>query len=354
MGLPLPAGDCASLLVLTGSLGDVARGLPLAAALKAARPRGRVSWVVERRWAPLVARCAHVDDPIVFHREAGPRGAWRLVRDLRQRRFDIAFDLQRIFKSGAMAWLSRAPRRVGFHPDEAKEGNRLFNTEHIPVMGDSVSKLRHYLAFAEHVRAPAAEPLDFGIGTAELAAHLPDELRGRDRAWVAIVVGTSWPSKDWPVREWQRLCRLIVAATPCDVVLVGGAGTAGTDSGGRALARHARVIDLRGRTSLVQLASVLAHARLAAGPDTGPGHVAASVGTRYVGVFGPTDPSRVAPWGSEPLAVRSPVTCPGCPRRRCRRAEGSCMAAITAEQVWDRVRGVLAEGRSLLGRCDSG
>jgi ADP-heptose:LPS heptosyltransferase len=337
MTSPLPAGECASLIVLTGSLGDVARGLPMAAALKAARPRGHVSWVVERRWAPLVGLSRHVDRLVVFDRAAGMAGVRQLVRDLRARPYDIAFDLQRIFKSGVIAWLSRARRRVGFNPRETKEGNQFFNTEFIPEMGRSVSKLRHYLAFAEHVGVEAGAAIDFGLRRDALAAHLPAPLRAR--AYVAVVVGTSWPSKDWPARHWQRLCELVVSATSLDVVLVGARDA--SDPGGAAAVRQARLVDLRGRTSIEELAAVLAGARLAVGPDTGPGHVAAAVGTAYAGVFGPTDPARVAPWGCEGLAVRSPVTCDRCPRRRCRRGDQGCMHAITAEQVWARVERTL-------------
>jgi ADP-heptose:LPS heptosyltransferase len=331
-----PADDCASLIVLTGSLGDVARGLPLAAALKGHRPRGHLSWVVERRWAPLVALSRHVDRLVVFDRGAGVAGVVRLVRDLRARHYDVAFDLQRILKSGVIARLSRAPRRVGFHPRDAKEGNRFFNTEHIPALGDATLKLRHYLAFAAHVGATVREPLDFGLRRQEIEARRPVPVRVHP--YLAVVVGTSWPSKDWPVERWRRFCELVVEHTPLDVVLVGAAWPGG---GGHALP-GSRIVDLRGRTSLEELAGVLAGARVAVGPDTGPGHVAAAVGTPYVGVFGPTDPARVAPWGSEPLAVRSPVDCAGCRRRRCRRGEGSCMAAVTAEQVWARVESLLA------------
>lgn len=326
-------GEPTSLIVLTGSLGDVARGLPVAAALKHAHPRGRVVWVAERRWAPVVRMCRHVDACVEFEREAGAAGAWRLLRRLRRERYDVAFDLQRILKSGIISWWSRAPRRIGFHPRDAKEGNALFNNEHIPRMGANVSKVRHYLAFAERAGATVTEPLDFGLREAALHAHLPSPLRHRARPWVAVVVGTSWPSKDWPATQWRRLSELIVGRTAYGVVLVGA-------QGGPADATRAaddRVTDLRATTSLAELAAVLARATIAVGPDTGPGHLAAAVGTPYVGVFGPTDPRRVAPWGCEPLAVRSPVDCSGCPKRRCRRGAGACMAAVEAEHVWERV-----------------
>lgn len=349
MGRSLPSGECSSLIVLTGSLGDVARGLPLAGVLKAARPDGRVTWLVERRWAPLVSLCRHVDRVVEFDRAAGARALAPLGRALRQDRYHIAFDLQRLFKSGLFARWSGAPRRVGFHPRDSRELNRFFNTEYIAPHGTSVSKLRHYLAFAEHVGLGMPAVPDFGLDAARLGRHrrtVPAHPRG---PYVVLASGTSWPSKDWPAHEAARLCRLIVAATSLDVVLVGfGPSARERDGDGDhdALSRAVRdgggrIVDLRGRTSLAELASMLQTAELALGPDTGTGHVAAAVGTPYLGLFGPTDPRRVAPWGSEPLAVRSPDRCRCSRRRRCRSADDWCMASVTADLVWARMKDAL-------------
>jgi ADP-heptose:LPS heptosyltransferase len=347
---PSPSGDDPSILiVLTGSLGDVARGLPLAGAIGSAWPRCRLSWVVEDRWAPLVRLSRHVDEVVVFERAAGARGAWRLILALRAARSDVALDLQRILKSGMISWQSGATRRIGFNPADAKEGNAFFNTEHITRVSASESKVRHYLAFADHLGIPVREPLDFGLDRFDAASHLPVPIQARGRPFVALVVGTSWPSKDWPRTQWRRLPGLVASGTGLDVVLVGHA--AGPDSPvapgpvmDGALAAAA-VIDLRGRTSLLELAAVLRLAVVATGPDTGPGHLAAAFGTPYVGLYGPTDPRRVAPWGCEDLAVTSPAPCHRC-GRRCRRPAEWCMAAITAEHVWERVRDVLARPRA--------
>lgn len=351
MGRSLPSGDCSSLIVLTGSLGDVARGLPLAALLKRARPSGRVTWVVERRWSPLVSLSRHVSRVVEFNRAAGPRAIPPLVRALREERYDIAFDLQRLFKSGLIARWSGARRRVGFHPRDSRELNRFFNNEYIAAHGTAVSKLRHYLAFGEHVGLDVPASPDFGLSGLDVAAHLPASLVRRARPYVVVAVGSSWPSKNWPAIEVERLCELILAGTALDIVLAGHGPPAGGGNGaGRPAPVHggARVIDLLGRTSLVELTAVLAGARLAIGPDTGTGHVAAAVGTRYLGLFGPTDPRRVAPWGSEALAVTSPAACVGCRRRRCAGGSDWCMASITADLVWARASDALAaaDGRS--------
>ena len=41
--------------------------------------------------------------------------------------------------------------------------------------------------------------------------------------------------------------------------------------------------------------------------DTGPMHIAVAVGTRVVSIFGPADPRRTGPFGSEHVVLRSPA-----------------------------------------------
>jgi ADP-heptose:LPS heptosyltransferase len=93
------------------------------------------------------------------------------------------------------------------------------------------------------------------------------------------------------------------------------------------------------------LGATLAAAAAAVGPDTGAGHLAAALGTPYVTLFGPTDPSVVVPYRCESFAVRSPADCEPCRRRVCRRREGSCMKAITADAVWRTLGPLAADGR---------
>ena len=324
----------AILIVLMGSLGDVARALPLASLLAQHRPGARVSWLVDWRWRELLADHPAIDRLITFPRERTPRAFARLIGEMRAERLDLTLDLQRHLKSGLCSLVSGAPRRVGFHPADAREGNPHFNTEHIPRRPPHLSKLRHYLVFAEHLGLPVSESLDFGLARFADPRLLPEPVRGRGVGFVTVVMGSSWRSKDWTPDGYRGLVSLIKHETPLDVVLLG-------DGSQRDLAERvspagvdSRVVNLAGRTTLSELCATLAAARAAVGPDSGPGHLAAALGTPAVTLIGPTLVERVAPYGCEHLAVRSPVDCAPCLRRTCKRRAGRCMDAITPAMVW--------------------
>ena len=92
-----------------------------------------------------------------------------------------------------------------------------------------------------------------------------------------------------------------------------------------------RAINLAGRTGSAELAAILERSCALLGNDSGPGHLAAAVGTPVVAVFGPTDPLENAPFPGLPhRLVRRDVGCnpcrEGCPAR-------SCMAAVQVDDV---------------------
>lgn len=337
------------LVILMGSMGDVIRGLALASQLKATCPRMRLTWLVEPSWRPLVAAHPGIDEVLVFDRPRGLAGAWELRRQLGRRAFDLTLDLQRHFKSGCFSWFSGAPRRIGFHPRDAKELNWIFNTERIPRLGDRISKLEHYFQFGVHLGIPSPATPDFGLAPLAARPLAPDLQARLPERYVAVVMGSSWPSKDWVYEGYADLVRRIGSCTDLGVVLVGDRSQQATAARLSAEVGLVRLVNLAGATDLIALAGVLGRAAAAVGPDSGPGHLAAAVGTPYVALFGPTRPERVAPYGCEHLVVRAPAGCRNCYKKSCRLPRRDCMETITAQMVYERLADALAAGRATPG-----
>jgi heptosyltransferase-2 len=100
---------------------------------------------------------------------------------------------------------------------------------------------------------------------------------------------------------------------------------------------RARVIDLAGRTSLAQLAAVLACAHVCVTNDSGAMHVAAAVGAPIVAIFGPTIVDATRPLtrqGGRAQVLTEPVWCRPCMLRECP-IDHRCMSRITPGRVID-------------------
>jgi ADP-heptose:LPS heptosyltransferase len=92
-----------------------------------------------------------------------------------------------------------------------------------------------------------------------------------------------------------------------------------------------------GETSILELVAVLKAAVAGVGPDSGPGHLAAAVGTPYVSLFGPTSPMRAAPYNCEHLVVQSGISCVSCYKKKCPDLDRLCMRRISVEAVQEKL-----------------
>lgn len=341
-----PASTNVSILVvLMGSLGDLVRGLCLPGEIKRHWPASTITWLVEPSWKPLVDYHPLIDDVIVFDRPRGIAAIVALRRELNKRHFDIALDLQRHFKSGFFSLLSGAPLRIGVHPRNAKEFNWVFNNHHIPYFSDQRLKLDHYLEFVAYLGATPSTMPDFGLSALD-ARRLPERLTAQlPEAFIVVVMGSSWISKDWTYEGYRGLLHRILARGTHGIVLVGDGSQIGPAGQLERALESDRLLNLAGRTSLLELTAVLGSAAVSVGPDSGPGHLSAAVGTPYVALFGPTDPGRVAPFRCDRFVVQADGDCVGCYRKRCRYTGPNCMAEIKADMVMDKLEQALTVGK---------
>jgi len=334
------------LLILMGSLGDVVRGLSLVSQIKKNLPNSRITWLVEPKWVELITIHPDIDKILVFNRNKGVLAVWQLKKALDQEHFDITLDLQRHFKSGFFSLLSRAERRIGFNRRNTKEFNWLFNNETIDFFSERLPKVQHYLKFTEYLGIPAPDVLDFGFSSFDFKSVLPDILSDINGPIISVVMGSSWESKNWFFEGYRGLIQDLFGSGKQHVVLL---GDCSQESASFQLAEYIgspSLINLVGKTSLLEVAAVLKVADVAVGPDSGPAHIAGAVGTPYVTLFGPTSPQRVAPYGSEHLVVQAGVACAPCYKKRCPGLNRRCMRKITVVQVKERISEalVLVEG----------
>jgi len=320
-----------------GSLGDVVRGLCLVEHIKSHWPDCTITWLVEPQWADLVGFHPKLDRTIIFKRAWRIAPIWDLYKQLRQEHFDIALDLQRILKSGFFSMLSNAKRRVGFHRRNAKELNWLFNNEHIDCFSDELPKLDHYLKFAQYLGLPEPSTLDFGFSTLDVQNSKPAAVAKARNPYIAVVMGSSWESKDWFPEAYSQLALNLLEKHNFSIVLLGDRSQIEAAEHLSQTTNTPDIINVVGGTTLLELAAVLKGAVLGVGPDSGPGHLAAAVGTPFVTLFGPTTPARTAPYGSENLVVHSEIGCAPCYKKQCPENTKQCMRNIEVDAVIEKI-----------------
>ncbi len=335
------------LICRLSHIGDCILTLPMLHALRRRWPTAWIAWAMERPTPDLLDIHPEIDEIITVPKGwlKRPRTILHLRHELKKRRFDIVVDPQSICKSSMLGWLSAARVRVGFGGQHARELSHWFNNRLVEVSSDhladrslellngldiTVDKPQFNLPVSESARAFAA---DF-LCTAGLA----------ERNWIVINPGASWASKRWETDRFAEVAaRLLDQFDTPSVVTWAGDTEAAMSADIVRLSRGAAC--LAPRTSLPQLAALLARSSLFVGCDTGPLHLAASVGTTCVGLYGPTRPQDSGAWGPQHYALQNRYHSGTCRERR--NAGNQAMQTIAVDEV------VEACGRAMAARGDA-
>ena len=337
------------MVVKLSAIGDVIHALPVSYALKETFPEARVTWVVEPPAYELLTDNPYIDEIILFEKKKFKSLGGFLTnfgpfkRRLQQNQYDAALDLQGLFKSAAIAYLSKAPVRLG--TCNMRECSDKVSR---PVIGPHAQGhiVERYLDAARELGCRVDKvvfPMNVTARDEDLAARIMQQA-GADigNPYVVLAVGANWPNKRWPTKYFAALSDWLYSQKLIPVVIGGGVLDASLAAEIEAAAEIPPV-NLVGRTSLKQLAHIIRHARLTLGGDTGPVHLSAGIGTKTVMVMGPTDANRNGPYGQLDNAIEADWDCKYCWKRACPKGE-ECLAGISVEQVKEKIMRVLRTG----------
>lgn len=349
-----------------GALGDVVLSTPSLRALRRQLPQAHLCLVVGRSAYETVARCPYLNDLIVYdprRKDRGVRGTLALIRRIRGGHFDLSIDLQNSRKTHLWAWLAGIPIRVGYRRKAGwllNRGVRLPRVVLAPIAHQQYL-LRNALA-PDLVWTPdgfrsdgeALEVWPSPLDEQTVARLLQPALGSGSRQVVGMHPGGSarWQTKRWDLNRWARVCEAL-ASHNVQVVVVGGPEERAL---GELLCRmtSAPVLNLSGRTNLMELACLIRRCDVFMAHDSSSLHLAAAMGTPTVALFGPTDPRRHVPPTFVGQVIAKEVFCSPCYSPRCRTITHACMKRISVEEVLSAVFALLADAETTGARTHAG
>ena len=285
----LAAGSPRTLLVVRlGAMGDVLHALPAVACLKRTFPESKLTWVVAPKWMPLIEGNPFVDQVLPFNRRRF-RELRRAIRVLHGLKPDLAVDFQGLIQSAVVARLARPRRLVGFGKKSTRERMAawLYKSRVEPSATHIVDRNLELAAAC----GAKVDQVEFPIPAGVYEGRLPE---GR---FVLTSPLAGWRSKQWPLEYYGCLAGLL-AQRGLTLVANLAPGRAAELAGISNLAVHA--------STLAGLIGATRRATAVLGLDSGPMHLAASLGKPGVALFGPTDPARNGPYGGTMRVLRSP------------------------------------------------
>ena len=366
-----PGGVRTLLIRGTNWVGDSILSLP---ALKRARlefPRTKITLLVLPWVAGIYEGCAAVDEILVYDRQGlhrGSSGKLRLIRELRQRRFDAALLLQNAFEAAVLTRLAGIPVRAGYDRD-----GRGWLLSHKVAVDPRVSKLHqtyYYMDLLEQLlgcprSAQGLEPQppsQFAVEampdislvvSAERKQAARDRLRSQGVDFNRTVIGVNpgafyGSAKRWSSERYAEVLDQLINERQASVVIFGSANEVVIAEAIQSAMRN-RPIVFSGRTALSELIAMIACCNLFLTNDSGPMHLAAALGVPTLAVFGSTDETATGPMSPAAVVVNKRVECSPCLLRKCP-IDHRCMTRITTEEVTQRAFQMIDAKKEIEGR----
>ena len=334
------------LLVELTRLGDALSTLPAVAALAGRFPAARIHMLVDDRYASLIGA---FDLNVVVHgirasdSAAGILSAMRLARRLRA---DVACSMSPAKRNVMVALGSGAPRKAGYlksagelvHFGTSRDVEARGFARAVPVFppGNNIElralRVSAALGMSEcppHVPLRVKEESILGIRT-----RLQERGTIPRQPYVVIHPFSGWAYRSWRLPNFITLSSMLRSRRGIDTLFLFSRHEERlwiSPGDGHGAWEGARVFM---SDNLLESAVAIQGARLFIGNDSGPLHLAASLGVPRVGLFGPSSPALTGPLAGRGIHLYRPVGCSPCRQHRCVRPTHTCMDLLSVEEVY--------------------
>ncbi len=322
------------LIVRTDRLGDLVLTMPMASEIKRALPNSLVSFLVSEYTRPIAERCDAIDQVISVD---AATSLWQRISLFRSGRWDAVFFPNPNFSLALAAFLARIPRRIG-------TGYRWFSLlynrriyEH--RRNGSRNEAEHNLIMLQQIG------IDADLKTLS-HINVRDEEDSSVQSWLDTIfpngsarfavlhIPTSGSSKDWALDKFVELGKSLRDELGMALVLTGLASD-------QLFLERVQIaigsgVHLFCGKPLPELAALLRRASVVISNSTGPGHLAAALGTSAIGLFPLPRALARERWGfrGKHATNLAPQPIEGCPDCK----ECTCMERILARDVIKVVR----------------
>lgn len=331
------------LVIRPGGIGDLALLYPAFRVLKDSFDNPEIDILAEKRNSGLLIGCPYTNRFFLYDLRPPIELIKALLRD-----YDIVIDTEQWHRlTAAVSYLTRAPIRVGFATNER---GGLF-THPVSYNQDEYE----VYSFLNLVTAITGEgykfnenepfiPVDSGLiyGIGEGVA----EFRKRWTALIGVFCGATIPERRWGLINFAELSKRL-SNNGFGTVLVGGRSDVKEMKKFEELVGSEKVLNLVGKTSLMETAALISLLDIFVSGDSGIMHIAYGVGTPTVSLFGAGIQKKWAPIGENHITINKNLPCSPCTSfgytPRCP-YDVRCLKEITVEDVTETVL-------RLLSRC---
>lgn len=307
------------LIIGLSNLGDAILTWPALSALWAAHPAAEFHILASPRTRELFTGDSRFRRVWVWQKRVPVWFQLALIARLAAQRYRLVIDFRNSLLPLFMLGAERTPI---FRKRMPKEEHR------------AVSHLRLVSSLGI---SPAREisPLPFG-SEEELKANVWVQT---GRPLVLMAPGARSHLKRWKAEGFSEVAERLILQNGAQVILIGEESERPISEEVRRAMRQP-VTDLTGRTTIRELAALLARAQLMITNDSASLHAAEVMGVPTVAVFGPTDEKKYGPRNPRSAVIRRTLICSPCELALCPYRH-ECMEWVTPAEVYSAAAKIL-------------
>lgn len=322
------------LIIGPSWVGDLVMSQTLFKMLKQIHGDELVLDVFANSWANgILSRMNEVDNVILNpfqHKELALLKRIKLGLSLRKNKYDQVFVLPNSLKSAIVPFFSGIKKRTGFI-GESRYGllNDFYklDKDKLPLMID------RFCALVNHGNKPTDIPYPVLNINPENQTKLKQKFAIKDDSKILAFCPAAeyGPAKRWPTEYFAHLADLNLDK---QILILGSPKDTSFSQEIIKYAKHNQnIIDLCGKTNLVDVIDVIGLSDVVVTNDSGLMHIASAIGVKVIALYGSSTPSFTPPLTNMAHIVHLGLECSPCFARTCKFGHYNCLKQITPEMV---------------------
>src|SRR3984893_4234343 len=285
------------------AIGDTCHIVPVLRTMQKVWPATRFTWIIAKSESRLISLIEGVEF-IIVDKRAGLGALGAVSRELAGRSFDVLLHMQVALRASLIALRVRAALKLGFDRARARELQWLFSNARIAARSaehvlDSFFGFPTALGIKERI-------LRWDIPLPPAAAQYARALIPDAQPTLILSPCSSHVQRTWRPERYVAVAEHAVRRHGMRVILAGGPSALERETGAAIVrAAHIPLMNQIGRDTLPELLALLARATVLLSPDSGPVHMATTVGTPVIGLYAATNPARSGPYLSQAWCVNA-------------------------------------------------
>jgi len=274
------------LIIHTAFIGDIVLSTPLIQKLKDLYPKSKIDYLTLPTNQSVLYNNPNLNEIILYDKKGkdkGIKGFLKVLKILKQKKYDYAVIPHRFIKSILLAKLAKIPDIVGF--DVATGSSLLDKKVHYDMKKHEVERLLNLVGYKGKKIPVRIYPAKENFVKIEKMLTISGYTGKKEQKLILVAPGSQRPEKMWPIEKYREIIERLKKNKN---YFIGITGSKSEKELPLNFEKDKNVIDFRGEISLVEFGALISKADVVVGNDSSPIHIASGFEKPFViGIFGP-------------------------------------------------------------------